>query len=275
VNVMCDILEVTRSGFYAAIDRPASARQIRQEQLLEKIRQSHVDSEQLYGSPNITADLKESGERVSRKTVARLMKREGIRSKVARKFRPRTTDSRHCCPVAPNVLDRDFEAKLPNQKWCVDITYVPTDEGTLYLAAVIDLCSRKIVGWSMADHMRASLCINALEMALLHRRPSEGLIHHSDRGVQYACEDYQAKLDKHGIRCSMSRVGDCYDNAAMESFWGSYKQETVYQQRNGRFASFEQARTKSFQYIEIFYNRKRRHSSIGYMSPEQFEASLN
>jgi putative transposase len=272
---MCDILDVTRSGFYAAVDRPASARQIRQEQLVEKILQSHVDSGRLYGSPNITADLKESGERVSRKTVARLMKQEGIRSKVARKFRPRTTDSRHHCPVGPNVLDRDFEAKLPNQKWCVDITYVPTDQGTLYLAAVIDLCSRKIVGWSMADHMRASLCVDALAMALLHRRPCEGLIHHSDRGVQYACEDYQAKLDKHGIECSMSRVGNCYDNAVMESFWGSYKQEMVYQEPDGRFASFEQAKTKSFEYIEIFYNRKRRHSSIGYQSPEQFEASLN
>lgn len=275
MKVMCDILEVTRSGFYASIDRPVSARQVRQEQLLEKIRQSHADSNQLYGSPNITADLKESGERVTRKTVARLMKRVGIRSKVARKFRLCTTDSRHRCPVSPNVLNRDFEAKLPNQKWCLDITYVPTGEGVLYLAAVIDLCSRKIVGWSMADHMRASLCIDALEMALLHRRPPAGLIHHSDRGVQYACDDYQAKLEQHGLKCSMSGVGNCYDNAVMESFWGSYKQELVYQQPNGRFAGFAQARTKSFQYIEIFYNRKRRHSTIGYQSPEQFEASLN
>jgi transposase InsO family protein len=272
---MCDILEVTRSGFYASIDRPASARQQRQEKLLEKIRQAHVDSNQLYGSPNITAELKACGEKVTRKTVARLMKQQGIRSKVARKFRVITTDSRHGCPVADNVLERDFEAKLPNQKWCVDITYVPTDQGTLYLAAVIDLCSRRIVGWSMADHMRASLCIDALTMALLHRRPGEGLLHHSDRGVQYACEDYQAQLEKHGLECSMSRKGNCYDNAVMESFWGSYKQEEVYQQPNGRFASFEQARTRSFQYIEIFYNRKRRHSSIGYQSPEQFEASLN
>lgn len=275
MNVMCDILEVTRSGFYASIGRPESARQIRQEHLVEKIRRSHADSRQLYGSPNITADLKESGERVTRKTVARLMKQEGIRSKVARKFRPCTTDSRHRCPVSPNVLDRDFQAKRPNQKWCVDITYVPTDQGMLYLAGVIDLCSRKIVGWSMAEHMRSSLCVDALEMALLHRRPSDGLIHHSDRGVQYACEDYQAVLQKRGIQCSMSRVGNCYDNAVMESFWGSYKQEELYQQPNGRFASFEQARTKSFQYIEMFYNRKRRHSSIGYQSPEQFEASLN
>jgi putative transposase len=275
VNVMCDILDVTRSGFYAAIDRPASARQIRQEQLVEKIRQLHADSNQLYGSPNITADLKESGERVTRKTVARLMKLEGIRSTVSRKFRPRTTDSRHDCPVASNLLDRDFEAKRPNQKWCVDITCIPTDQGTLYLAGVMDLCTRKIVGWSMADHMRASLCLDALEMAILHQRPTVGLIHHSDRGVQYACEDYQAMLEKHRIECSMSRVGNCYDNAMMESFWGSYKQESLYQQPNGRFISLEQARRKTFEYIEIFYNRKRRHSSIGYQSPEQFEASLN
>jgi len=272
---MCDILQVTRSGFYAATDRPASPRQIRQTQLVQKIRQAHVDSHQLYGSPNITAELKESGEKVSRKTVARLMKLHGIRSKVARKFRPCTTDSRHACPVANNRLGRDFEAKMPNQKWCVDITYVPTDEGMLYLAAVIDLCSRRIVGWSMADHLRTSLCIDALKMALLHRRPGKGLIHHSDRGVQYACEDYQALLDKHHIECSMSRTGNCYDNAVMESFWGSYKQEELYQQPHGRYASFEQARTSTFKYIEIFYNRKRRHSSIGYQSPEQFEASLN
>jgi putative transposase len=272
---MCEILQVTRSGYYASIDRPASARQVRQLKLTEKIRQSHADSNQLYGSPNITADLREGGEKVSRKTVARLMKKEGIRSKVSRKFRPCTTDSNHRHPVADNVLNREFAAELPNQKWCVDITYVPTDQGMAYLAGVIDLCSRRIVGWAMADHMRASLCTDALQMALLHRKPSAGLMHHSDRGVQYACEDYQSLLDKHGIKCSMSRVGNCYDNAMMESFWGSYKQELVYQQPNGRFADSEQAKLQSFKYIEIFYNRKRRHSSIGYRSPEQFEASLS
>jgi transposase InsO family protein len=272
---MCEILQVTRSGYYASIDRPASARQLRQAHLLEKIRQAHADSDQLYGSPNITMDLRESGEKVSRKTVARLMSQEGIRSKICRKFRPCTTDSRHRHPVAANLLDREFTAELPNQKWCVDITYVPTDQGTLYLAAVIDLCSRKIVGWSMADHMRTTLCTDALAMALLHRKPSEGLIHHSDRGVQYACEDYQDLLSRRGMQCSMSRVGNCYDNAVMESFWGSYKQELVYQQPNSRFASHEQAKRQSFKYIEIFYNRKRRHSSIGYQSPEHFEASLN
>jgi transposase InsO family protein len=272
---MCEILEVTRSGYYASIDRPASARQVRQEQLVVQIRQSHADSNQLYGSPNITADLKEAGEKVSRKTIARLMKQQGIRSKVYRKFRPCTTDSKHPHPVAANALDREFTAEIPNQKWCVDITYIPTDQGMAYLAGVMDLCSRKIVGWAIADHMRASLCTDALQMAILHRKPSEGLLHHSDRGVQYACDDYQTLLEKYGMACSMSRVGNCYDNAMMESFWGSYKQELVYQQPNGRFTSIEQAKLQSFKYIEIFYNRKRRHSSIGYRSPEQFEASLN
>jgi transposase InsO family protein len=272
---MCDILEVTRGGYYARRDRPANRREIRRVQLLERIGQVHAASRGLYGSPRVTAELKETGVEVCENTVARLMREMDLRSKIVRRFRPKTTDSNHPCPVAPNRLDRVFSARKPNRKWCCDITYIPTNQGTLYLAGAIDLYSRRIVGWSMADHMKASLCMNALEMAVLHRRPDEGLLHHSDRGVQYACDDYQELLEKHGIECSMSGVGDCYDNAVMESFWGTLKQELLYQQPNGRFESHEQARRMIFEYIEVFYNRQRRHSAIGYVSPEMFEAGLN
>jgi transposase InsO family protein len=272
---MCDILEVTRSGYYASVDRPASAGEVRRAEWLGQIREVHEETDGLYGSPRVTVELKARGVAICRNTVARLMSQQEIRSKIARKFRPQTTDSNHPCPVAANRLERDFAAELPDRKWCCDITYIPTDQGTLYLAAIIDLCSRRIVGWSMADHMKATLCIDALQMAILHRRPREGLLHHSDRGVQYACDDYRQQLDEHGIQCSMSRIGNCYDNAVMESFWGTLKQELLYQQPNGRFVSHQQARMMIFKYIEVFYNRRRRHSAIGYLSPEAFEASLN
>jgi transposase InsO family protein len=272
---MCHIFDVTRGGYYLHLKRPASPRDLRRVELLERIGKVYTDSRGLYGSPRVTAELKHDGVKVCQNTVAKLMRQRRLCSKIVRKFRPRTTDSNHPCPVAPNRLDRAFTAGKPNRKWCSDITYIPTDQGTLYLAAVIDLCSRKIVGWSMADHMKATLCLDALRMALLHRRPGEGLLHHSDRGVQYACDDYRALLEKHGIQCSMSRTGDCYDNAVMESYWGTLKQELLYQQHDGRFADHEQARRMIFEYIEVFYNRQRRHSAIGYLSPDLFEASLN
>jgi putative transposase len=275
VNVMCDILEVTRGGYYAHLDRSLSARQARREELAQRIGGVYADSRGLYGSPRVTAELKQAGIQVCENTVARLMRQMELQSKIVRKFRPRTTDSNHPCPVAPNGLDRDFRADKPNRKWCCDITYIPTDEGMLYLAAVIDLCSRRIVGWSMAGHLRATLCKDALEMAVLHRRPGQGLLHHSDRGVQYACDDYRELLEKHNMLCSMSGVGDCYDNAVMESFWGTLKQELLYQQPQGRFITHQQAKGMIFEYIEVFYNRQRRHSAIGYISPEAFEASLN
>jgi transposase InsO family protein len=272
---MCHILQVTRSGYYAHRDRPASPTKLRQEQLARQIAEVHKNSRGLYGSPRVTRELDAAGVEVSENTVARLMHDQQIRAKTARKFRPTTTDSNHPHPIAPNLLGRDFSAGKPNRKWCCDITYIPTDQGTLYLAAVIDLFSRRIVGWSMAEHMRATLCMDALKMAILHRRPGKGLLHHSDRGSQYACQDYQELLKNHDMQCSMSRVGDCYDNAAKESFWGTYKQELVYLQPNGRFETHEQARRMTFEYIEVFYNRQRRHSAIGYQSPEEFEAGLN
>ena len=275
MEALCRMLEVSRSGFYAWKQRQGrelSARARRKQELAEKIRAVHQESRQTYGSPRVYQELKAQGESVCENTVARLMKENGIRSIVRKRFRMRTTDSDHAHPVAANLLERRFEQDLPNQVWAADITYVPTHEGWLYLAAVIDLCSRKIVGWAMADHLRAELCGQALEMALKRRRPREGLIHHSDRGVQYACGDYRDLLEEHGITCSMSGSGDCYDNAVMESFFKTLKAELVYQQE---YQTREHARRSIFEYIEIFYNRKRRHSSLGYVSPAEFEACLN
>jgi putative transposase len=272
VTVMCDVLGVSRAGYYARARRRPSARSVRREQLTEQIRRVHTQSRGLYGSPRIHAELAQQKVPACVNTVARLMRRAEVRSKIKRAWRPRTTASNHPHPVKTNRLDRQFDAVLPDRKWCVDITYVPTGEGFLYLAAVLDLYSRKIVGWQMADHLRAELCTDALEMAMEQRRPTPGLLHHSDRGVQYCCGDYQRLLDQNGIECSMSRLGNCYDNAAMESFWGTLKQELVYLEK---YATRQQARRSIFEYIEVFYNRQRRHSAIGYLSPEAFEAGLN
>lgn len=272
VEVACDVLEVSRSGYYAWCDRPDSARAERRAELAAKVRSVHEANRRVYGSPRVCAALRASGELVCENTVAKVMREQQIRARTARKFVPRTTDSRHARPVAANVLGRRFGADLPDRKWAADITYVPTDQGWLYLAGVIDLCSRKIVGWSMSDHMRTDLVADALRMALARRRPEGGLLHHSDRGVQYASDDYQHLLRTNGIAASMSGKGDCWDNAVMESFWGTLKSELV---NHEHYATQEQARASVFEYIEVFYNRHRLHSSLGYVSPEQFEASLN
>ena len=237
-----------------------------------KIRRVHEGNLRVYGSPRIYQALKSQGESVCENTVARIMQQRQIRAKTKRKFVPRTTDSQHDQPVAKNLLDREFKAHLPNQKWVADITYIPTDEGWLYLAGVMDLCSRKIVGWSMREHMQSELVGEALTMALVHRRPKAGLLHHSDRGVQYASEEYCHLLTLHGIRSSMSGKGDCWDNACAESFWSTLKTELVHHEH---YTTREQARQSIFEYIEVFYNRKRLHSSLGYQSPEAFEAGLN
>jgi transposase InsO family protein len=275
VELMCGLLEVSRSGYYAWLNRQGGQpcrRDQRRAELIEKIRVVHAQSRETYGSPRVYQELKAQGEEVCENTVAKLMKEQGVRSIVRRRFRVRTTDSAHGHPTAPNLLDRSFERELPNQAWCADITYIPTEEGWLYLSAVIDLCSRKIVGWSMADHLRAELCEDALGMALTRRRPEAGLLHHSDRGVQYACSDYQQMLEDKGLECSMSRRGDCWDNAVMESFFKTLKTELVYHRK---FATRAAASGAIFEYIEVFYNRKRRHSSLGYVSPEEYEANLN
>ena len=270
--VMCEVLQVSRQGYYAWKKRPVAPTHVRQAELLSRIRQVHQDSGGTYGSPRVHAELQDRQITCCVNTVACLMKAHGVRAITAGRFIPQTTDSQHDHPVFENVLNRQFTAELPNQKWVCDITYIPTGEGWLYLAAVLDLCSRKIVGWSMHEHLRTELCTEALRMAIQTRKPSPGLLHHSDRGCQYASADYQKHLSMFDIACSMSRVGNCYDNAVMESFWGTLKTEHVYRQK---FATREAAKTSIFLWIEGWYNRRRRHSAIGYQSPEAFEAGLN
>jgi putative transposase len=273
IEVLCEVLNVTRGGYYDWMNEPdQTPAQRRQEELLERIRAAHEASRQTYGSPRITAELKGGGVRVCRNTVAKWMRKADLRPRRRRKFVPATTDSNHDLPIAPNRLDRDFAASAPNRKWVCDLTYIWTDQGWLYLATVMDLFSRRIVGWSMQDHLRTSLTSQALTMALQARKPQPGLLHHSDRGVQYASEEYQRLLKMHGIVCSMSRTGDCYDNAAAESFFATLKRELI----NGkRYATLDEAKRDLFEWIEVFYNRQRRHSALGYVSPEAFEVQIN
>jgi putative transposase len=272
LGVLCDVHGVCRGGYYAWVDRTPSSRDVRREQLTASIRRIHGESDATYGSPRVHQELVKEGESINRKTVEKYMKRAGISGESPKRFVPRTTDSDHDHRVADNVLGRDFAAEMPNRKWAGDITYVWTDEGWLYLAAIIDLCSRRIVGWSMAPHLRSDLCEEALTMAISNRRPGEGLIHHTDRGSQYASESYREILQWHDITPSMSRRGDCWDNAVMESFWSTLKREHVDRRR---FSTRAEARSSIFEWIEGWYNRRRSHSAIGYVSPEQFEASLN
>ncbi len=247
-----------------------SPRAARARELAAQVHAVHREVDGVYGSLKITKELHHRRVKVNRKTVARLMQRLGIRSKVSRKFRVATTDSAHTNPVAPNVLDQNFaSAAAPNQVWGADITYLETDEGFLYLAGVMDLYSRRIVGWSMDDSMTTELVESAFNAALLSRKPAFGLLHHSDRGVQYTSGRYRDLLDRHGIEASMSRTGNCYDNAVVESFWGKLKCEMVHHEH---FATKAQARAAVFEYIEMFYNRKRLQAALGYLSPEQFEA---
>ncbi len=272
VTLCCRVLRVSRSGYYAWCKRPASIRQHRRETLAEQIGQVHQANRGVYGSPRVHQVLQAAGEQVCENTVAKIMREQGLRAKGKRRFVPRTTDSAHGKPVAANVLDRQFTADAPNRRWVADITYIPTREDWLYLAGVLDLYSRKIVGWSMADHLGWELVADALDMGLWRRQPPKGLLHHSDRGVQYACDNYQGLLARHGITVSMSGVGNCYDNAAMESFWATLKTELVHHEQ---YATRDDARRSIFEYIEAFYNRKRIHSSLGYVSPEVFEAATN
>ena len=271
VDVMCQVLAVSRSGYYAWRERPASGQAQRREELVKRIHAAHADSRQNYGSPRICAELRAQGLMCCENTIAKLMKDHGIRSKMRRRFVVRTTDSRHGHPMAENRLNQQFDVPAPNQVWAADITYVPTGEGWLYLAVVIDLCSRKVVGWAADDHLRAELPAAALQMALLQRRPQGALLHHSDRGVQYACDEYQGMLARHGIECSMSRRGNCYDNAVVESFFGTLKTELIH---HHTYPTRNQARLALFEYLEVFYNRKRRHSALGYRSPAEYEATF-
>jgi transposase InsO family protein len=267
VRLMCQVLRVSAGGYYTWRDRPASAQQQRRELLAREIQAIHREVKQRYGSPRMHAELLARGRSGCVNTVAKLMRQHGIAAKTRRKFRC-TTDSNHDLAVADNVLDRQFAPTAANQVWVADITYIPTREGWLYLAAVEDLYSRQVVGWSMGGHLGSRLVVDALEMAVSRRLPGGGLVAHSDRGSQYASGHYQRLLERHGITCSMSRRGDCWDNAPMESFFASLKKELVHHED---YRSLAEARASVFEYIEVFYNRVRRHSALGYQSPVEYE----
>lgn len=276
IAVMCRVLEVSRSGFYAWRSRGASAAEVRRDKLTDEVKAIHAEVKARYGSPRIHAELVARGHECCVNTVARIMREAGIAAKTKRKFR-QTTDSNHALPVAENVLDRQFEPEEPNTSWVADVTYISTREGWLYLAVVEDLFSRRIVGWSMDATMTSRLVVDALEMALA-RRPSlkgsssSALVAHSDRGSQYASEHYQRRLSEERIACSMSRRGNCWDNAPMESFFASLKKELVHDED---YATRGDAKASIFEYIETFYNRVRRHSSLGYVSPTEYERTYN
>lgn len=266
VQQMCDVLQVSSSGFYAWCKRPISQREQANEELVVEIRRLHQRSRETYGSPRIHADLRDKGFQVNRKRVARLMRVNGIRAR--RKQPYKVTTKRHeTRPVMPNLLAQDFTAHAANEKWLADITYIDTHEGWLYLATVLDVYSRQIVGWSMSDRLQEKLVEDALLMALGRRNLTSDLLHHSDQGSQYTSKAYLALLQAHGIHVSMSGLGNCYDNAMMESFFATLKTECVVE----RFATRLQARQTIFEYIEVWYNRDRRHSALGYLSPVQFE----
>jgi transposase InsO family protein len=267
VSVLCKILGVSRSGFYAWEERGPSASSVADEQLAVRIAAIHKASGGRYGSPKVHAELQAEGVAVSRKRVARIMSELGLASLRKRRFKA-TTDSRHKLPVAENVLDRKFEVDAPDVAWVTDITYVWTSEGWLYLAAILDLFSRRVVGLSMSERIDRALVLDALRNAIGRRVPNQGLIHHSDRGSQYASADYQDALKDRGVVCSMSRKGNCWDNAVAESFFATLKTELIYPRR---FATRREAKEAIFDYVEVFYNRRRRHSTLGYLSPVDFE----
>jgi transposase InsO family protein len=269
IRRMCHALEVTTAGFHRWRHHPQSARRAQDAKLSREIVQIAEQSRMTYGSPRIHAELRQRGRSVSRKRVARLMREAGIQANPPPQ-RIRTSVSDHDSPVADNVLDRAFTADAPDQKWVTDITYIPTDEGWLYLSAIVDLFSRKVIGWAMDQTMEVSLVITALNQALTNRSPAGDLIHHSDRGSQYASHAYRERLAAAGITISMSRRGNCHDNACAESFWGRLKTELIHRRR---FTTRAEAKQAIFEYIEVFYNRIRLHSSIGYRSPEAHEAA--
>jgi putative transposase len=267
IERMCRVLGVGRSGYYAWRSRPASRRAKANEVLWAQIQTEYEMSRATYGSPRIHAALQGKGVKCSRKRVARLMRGHGILARQRRKRKPPTTQRAAGAVPAPNLLNQNFSAPAPDQKWVTDITYIDTAEGWLYLASVLDLYSRKVVGWAMADHMETPLVEAALKMAVFQRQPQAGWLHHSDQGRQYTSQTYQTALAASHCQVSMNRVGNCYDNAVMESFFATLKTECA----NQRFDTQSQARSAIFQYIEAWYNRKRLHSSLGYLSPVEFE----
>ena len=268
VQRMCRLLGVSSSGFYARRCRGESRHRREDARLLKRIRVVFADSDQTYGSPRVHEALKEEGWRVAIKRVARLMRQAGLRARRKQGYKRRMKRSSQ--PAAPNLLQQDFRAKRINEKWLADIVQLQTAEGKLYVAVVMDACSRRIIGWSMNQRTRSRLVQDALKMALMQRQIADGLIHHSDQGRQYIDRGYQKLLEDHGIRVSMNRAGNCYDNAMIESFFASLKNECAY----ACFDSLNAARTAVFTYIESWYNRKRRHSALGYRSPADYELAL-
>jgi putative transposase len=267
IEKMSKVFEVSRGGYYRFASAKPSMRKKENEHLLEKIRAIHKASRETYGSPRIHAELRFQGETCSRKRVARLMKKAGIEAKMKKRFKV-TTKVNPNSKAAPNLLKQDFSANAPNQRWVADFTYVPTGEGWLYVAIVLDLFSRKIVGLAMEERMTVDLVLKALEQAILHRNPQAGLIHHSDKGSQYTSQDFQALLTLYGFIASMSGTGNCFDNATAETFFHTLKTEHVYFEW---YETRQHAKISIFEYVESFYNRKRRHSTLGYLSPEMFE----
>ena len=267
VQRLCKVLGVSQSGYFAWRSRPASRRQREDMVVLAHVRSAFTLSNGTYGSPRMVHELRDQGLQVGRRRTARLMRDNGLRARQKRRFK-RTTDSEHAFPVAPNLIDQDFAATGPNQKWGVDISYVWTREGWLYLAVVIDLFSRRVVGWSVSDRLHRSLALAALRRALAIRRPLPGLIHHSDRGSQYCSNDYQAELRRHGVRISMSGKGNCYDNAMVETFFKTLKAELVWRTM---FLTRSEAEAAIGRYIDRFYNPVRRHSALDFTSPAVFE----
>lgn len=264
---MAELFDINRSSYYAWIDRPESNRNIRHKDLTEKVLDIYTKSGKRYGSPRIHEALREDDIICSPKTVVKIMRENGIRAKGAKKYKA-TTNSKHDNPVAENLLARNFTVNCPNRVWVSDITYIYTEEGWLYLCVIIDLYSRKVVGWSMSNRCNTAFVLLALSMAITNRKPDKKLIFHSDRGVQYTSKDFQKELKKHGFVCSMSRKGDCWDNACAESFFHSLKVEEVH---HHQFKTREEARSCIFEYLEVFYNRVRMHSTLGYKSPVNFE----
>ena len=273
VNVLCATLDVSASGYHAWSRRTPSQRTQANAALLPLIAEAHRESRQTYGSPRITHWLRDHGQPCGRVRVAKLMRQAGINRRPRRRFRPLSlTDSNHNQPIAPNRLLEQAQPARTDAVWVADITYVETQEGFLFVAGILDRCSRRCIGWAMGDTLATTLPLAALDMALTHRRPTGGLLHHSDQGVQYASRNYRQRLAEAGAVPSMSRRGNCYDNAAMESFWSSLKRELVYR---CQFGSRAEARATIFEWIEVFYNRERLHSALGYKSPVDFENQIN
>ncbi len=270
VSMLCKVLKVSRSGYYAWRDRPPSKRATANAALTERIRKIHHRSRETYGYPRVHAELRALGVRCNRKRVARLMRKDGLRGCMRGRRRKHTTRQDPLAVPAPDHVERNFAAPAPDKLWTADITYLPTDEGFLYLAFILDVYSRKVVGWSMAHHLRSELVAAALEMAVSRRNPSAGLIHHSDRGAQYTALSFGKRLEQAGIVPSMGRVGSALDNALSESFVSTLKSEIGV----SRYVSRQAARASVFEFIELFYNRERRHSSLGYLSPSEYEQAI-